>query len=280
MSHGVYRSRDGRERIAGWSRERLSGWGLPHAVNIVPTSSGNTFALTAGSGPTVLLLPGTNFSATTWLEVVTVLSEAFRVVALDLPGQPGLSAPERPRCAAAYGDWLGDVINQLDLREVVVVGHSLGAVVAMAGAARGAPVAAMVLYNPAGLVRLRVTARVLAATLPWLTRPSSVTAERLVRTMTTQAVPDHLAAWMALVGRHVRTSLAPAPLPDAALLRVQVPVAIFAADHDPFLPPALVRRGAERLPDAGVTTVADAGHLLPHEQPLHVLRAVRASLGT
>lgn len=110
---------------------------------------------------------------------------------------------------AVYGDWLCDVIDRLDLREVVVVGHSLGAVVALAGAARGAPFAGIVLYNPAGLVRLRVTARVLAATLPWLARPSSFTAERLVRTMTTKAVPDHLVAWMVQVGRHVRTSLTP-----------------------------------------------------------------------
>lgn len=249
-------------------------------MDIIPTSSGDTFALAAGSGPPVLLLPGTNFSAATWLEVVTALSEAFRVVALDLPGQPGLSASERPRCAAAYGDWLCDVIRHLELRDAVVVGHSMGAVVALAGAARGAPVSGLVLYNPAGLVRLRVTPRALAVTLPWLTRPSNTTAERLLRTMTTKPVPDHLSAWMALVGRHVHTSLAPPPLPDVALRRVQVPVAVFAAQHDAFLPPALVRRGAGRLPDARFATIADAGHLLPHEQPHQVVSAVRASFGS
>jgi pimeloyl-ACP methyl ester carboxylesterase len=243
----------------------------------LPTPIGDTVVLTAGSGAPVVLLPGTNFTSCTWLDVIDTLAAKRRVLAVDLPGQPGLSAPARPREPAAYGQWLPTVLSELGLTDAVLVGHSLGGRIALLGASQGPPVSSLALFNPAGLTRLRVTARVLAETLPWLVRPTPRAAERLVGLMTTRPVPQYLAEWMSLVGRHVRTSLAPAPLSDDVLQRVVVPVRVYAGQHDPFLPGPALAKGAARLRATAVVTVAGAGHLLPHERPELVLSAVGAA---
>ena len=91
-------------------------------------------------------------------------------------------------------------------------------------------------------------------------------------------LPAELADWTSLVGRHVRTSLAPSPLPATALAEVRCLVWLVAGRHDPFLP-------AQRLTDAltrfgGPTSaivVDNAGHLVPEEAPHEVVRAVKVA---
>ncbi|HSP80673.1 MAG TPA: alpha/beta hydrolase, partial [Myxococcaceae bacterium] len=252
-----------------------------HERESLTTSLGSTHIVRAGSGAPVVLLPGTNFATATWLELVGQVAREYTVLAVDLPGQPGLSAAERPgHSHEAYGNWLREVVEALDITGGTVVGHSFGGAIALAGASRGARVGSLVLVSPAGLVRLRVTPGVLARTLPWLLRPREGSARALLGSMLApgSCPPAELVTWMTLVGRHVRTSLAPPPLPEAALREVRVPVAIVSGEADVFLPPETLRRGAERLPGVTFRGIAGAGHLLPHERA-EVLLETLASVG-
>jgi pimeloyl-ACP methyl ester carboxylesterase len=89
-------------------------------------------------------------------------------------------------------------------------------------------------------------------------------------------LPAELATWIALVGRHVRTSLGPPPLPAAALAQVRCPVHLLAGRHDPFLPAEGLIEVLTRLGGPTATTVVEtAGHLVPEEAPYEVLRAVQ-----
>ena len=102
---------------------------------------------------------------------------------------------------------------------LVLVGHSLGAAAALAADPAG--VQGLLLLDPAGLTRLRVRPGTLAATLPWLLRPTPARSARLLAHMHAEGrapSPQHF-EWMTLVARNVRTSLAPSPLPGAVLDR-------------------------------------------------------------
>lgn len=276
----IYRSPEGQREVRQWCAQQLAAWGHPHTMRTLPTSLGSTHVVTSGSGPPVVLLAGTNFAAATWLPLIASLSARHTVHAVDLPGQPGLSAPQRPRRGMPrYGEWLVQLLPTLDASTSTLVGHSLGAAVVMQAMSSGPLAAHAVLLDPAGLMRLRVSAAVLRPTLPWMRRPDERTSAALLRMMMAPgAVPDlDLVRWMSLVGRHVRTSLAPSPLPDPVVARLRCRhVHVLSGRSDPFLPPDRLRRAVRRrLPGASFEPVDGAGHLLPHEQPEVVLHHVR-----
>lgn len=274
----IYRTSEGHEVIRAWCAERLERWHQPHENRMVDTALGATHVLISGSGPGMVLVPGTNFSSATWLDLVAVLAENYTVYAVDLPGQPGLSSPVRPSAKRqVYGHWLTEVLHEVGAIELVV-GHSLGAAVALSAAVHGGPIRRLLLVDPAGIARLRVPPAVLGPTLSWLRSADQRNSARLLQLMLApRATPTHLLVeWMALVGRHVRTSLAPAPLSSRDLERVRdVRVDVLVGRHDIFLPQARLERAiARRLPSAPLEVVDGAGHLLPHERPDAILRRV------
>ncbi len=205
------------------------------------------------------------------------LSRIAPLIVLDVPGQPGLSAGERPRRHRMdwYGQWLTDTLPQVTPEPAVVVGHSLGGAIALA--ATSDLIAGRVLVSTAGLVRLHVGLSVLGATVPWLLRPSVPRAERLVRHMSLPGAPvsNELSQWMALVGSSCRTSLAPAPLPSTVLARSRsVPRMVVAGSHDVFLPPARLGPAAEQRLGTDLRVLDGAGHLLPEESPMRLAALV------
>ena len=275
----IYRSTAGRDAIRAFAVDALDRWDVDHSRDHMASTLGPTHIVTAGDGDPLVLLAGTNFCAATSLELIGMLVATHRVLAIDLPGQPGLSHDERPRRPRdAYGSWLADLLPRITDAPAVLVGHSLGARVVLQAVAAGAPAAGMLLIDPAGLIRLRVTPRVMAPTLPWLRRPDADTSEVLLRMMMApgHGPPPSLTTWMSLVGRHVRTSLAPAPVPASTRRRTAgTPCVVVAGRHDAFLPTGPLSRAVARmLPGVPFHLVSYAGHLLPHERPDAVVALV------
>lgn len=184
-----------------------------------------TWLSRAVARPRCCILPGTNFNAATSLPLASELATSARVVLADLPGQPGLSTAQRPRRqrVLAYGAWAGEVVDwvktSISTAPLVLVGHSLGAAVALATPT--AAVAALVVINPAGLVRLQVSPAVLSSTLSWLLRPTQQRSRALLEHMTAPArtADPALVEWMALVARHTKPSGAPGPMPSTVTAR-------------------------------------------------------------
>ncbi|MFV2098569.1 alpha/beta fold hydrolase [Micromonospora sp. LOL_014] len=279
----IYRSVQGQSRLQGWCSDQLDRWTVPHQRFSVATSRGDTHVVSAGEGaPSVVVLPGTNFNAATCLPLTETLAQRWPVWVLDVPGQPGLSAAERPDRGglAWYGRWLGEFLDRAAIGPVVIVGHSLGGGIALA--CDSPRVVGRVLVSPAGVVRLRVTAGVLAATLPWLTQPTSSRSARLLRMM--HGPGEHpspvLTDWMTLVARECRSSLAPLPLPVATLQRAAgVPMAVATGERDVFLPPSRLRRAVSRSLGVDMEVLPGAGHLVPDEHPEQVLSLVDEVIG-
>ena len=272
----IYRSEAGSHAIREWCERQLDDAGA--TGDDLDTSLGTTRVATVGSGPDIVLLPGTNFSTATGLSLLALLGREHRAIGVDLPGQPGLSAGERPRDRNAYGAWLREVLHALGLERPVVVGHSLGGRAALLAAQGDQTISGLVLVAPAGLIRVRPT--MLAATIRWLVRRDEASSAALLRRMAAPGadLPAQLVTWLTLVARHVRTSLAPPPLPRAALAEIRCPVWLVAGRHDRFLPAghlveALTRLGGPSTP----AVVESAGHLLPDEAPHEVLHAVQAA---
>jgi pimeloyl-ACP methyl ester carboxylesterase len=102
-----------------------------------------------GTGRPLLFLHGSGCDSTDWEGVIAGLPPGLRSVCMDFRGHGASDAPGR-----AFGlsqDDLADdvlaVLDRLDLRDVVLVGHSLGGCVAMMAAPRTNRVTALILLE-------------------------------------------------------------------------------------------------------------------------------------
>jgi pimeloyl-ACP methyl ester carboxylesterase len=85
-----------------------------------------------GSGPeTLLLIHGMAGSSATWRGVMPKLARHYRVVAPDLLGHGQSSKPRGDYSLGAFAVWLRDLLDELGIARVTVVGQSLGGGVAM-----------------------------------------------------------------------------------------------------------------------------------------------------
>jgi pimeloyl-ACP methyl ester carboxylesterase len=86
------------------------------------------------AAPAIVFVHGTRLTRGSWRAQIEALSDAYRVIAMDLPGHGSLAA--RPFTLAAASDELERVIRVAAGGRAVVVGLSLGGYVAMDLAAR------------------------------------------------------------------------------------------------------------------------------------------------
>ena len=155
----AYKNARGQRAVRQWCSQALARADFPLTSATVDTSVGRVRLTSAGAGagrPRVVMVPGTGSNAAVALPWLRALSARWPTTVVDLPGQPGLSDPRRPRRArlAWYGRALDEILAAMDADGVVLVGNSLGAAVALAA---GSPrIAARALISPAGFIRLSV----------------------------------------------------------------------------------------------------------------------------
>lgn len=92
--------------------------------------------LQAGSGPDVLFIHGLPGTIEDWEPMVKPLVPSFRLTFFDRPGHGHSSAEGHQFTLQSNASAALQIIDRLKLKEVIVVGHSYGAAVAMAMAAR------------------------------------------------------------------------------------------------------------------------------------------------
>lgn len=117
---------------AGAADERLAP-----GVHSWTTADGNTMPYTvAGEGDaTVLLVHCWMCDRTFWSKQVPALSTRYRTIAVDLPGHGEATAERENWHIADFGKDLAGLIQELELDNVVLVGHSMGGPVSLRAAA-------------------------------------------------------------------------------------------------------------------------------------------------
>ncbi|NKR69823.1 alpha/beta fold hydrolase [Rhodococcus hoagii] len=105
-------------------------WPVPSTLFDVPTSYGSTHVRRSGSGDKtpVVLLHSLGANSLQWHFVVEDLSQDRAVYALDTIGTAGRSVQTAPLTTESdFATWISDVLNELDLDRVHLVGYSHGA---------------------------------------------------------------------------------------------------------------------------------------------------------
>ena len=95
----------------------------------------------------LLFLHGTGCDSSDWAGVIEGLSQNLRCIALDFRGHGQSTVPKRPFTLTDLADDVLHLTNYLGLQKFVIVGHSLGGMVAMAVARRSSSVVGLVLLE-------------------------------------------------------------------------------------------------------------------------------------
>ena len=86
---------------------------------------------TAGSGFPIVLLHGIGSNAKSWRRQIAAFSTRYRVIAWDAPGfGESEDFAEQPPSIRAFADSLRELFDTLGFAEAVILGHSLGGVIA------------------------------------------------------------------------------------------------------------------------------------------------------
>lgn len=134
--------------------QMLAHWPIaPEAIE-VPTALGQTHINVCGphDAPPLLLLHGFNVSSTMWAPLTGPLSRQFRLYAVDIIGDIGLSIARHPIYSIdPFMEWLDNLLDALRLDRAHLVGMSIGGWLA-ANFALHAPhrVGKLVLLAPGG----------------------------------------------------------------------------------------------------------------------------------
>jgi pimeloyl-ACP methyl ester carboxylesterase len=104
-----------------------------------------------GTGQPILCLHPIAHSSKDFQPLFDLLSDSYRIIALDFPGQ-GLSAPSpTPVSATYYAELTRNFISKLLLDNLTIIGNSIGGAVAIRLAYQNPSIKCIVLADPGGL---------------------------------------------------------------------------------------------------------------------------------
>ena len=269
-----------------------------------------------GSGAPMVLVHGLGGSAINWLGVGPSLARRYRVVALDLAGFGETPPVGGSTELAAQRDLLGRFVASITAGPAIVVGNSMGGLLAMMeAAAEPERVSHLILAGPAqptprrGRIDLEVLAAFATYATPWLgawymrRRAARLGAEGLVREMLrlccvdpSRVASDVRAAHVALAAeRLARMPWATDAFLDAtrSLLsalrrrrsfyamvdRVTAPCLIIQGAGDRLVPIASSRELARRRPDWTLEVFDAVGHIPQLEAPGRFVETAERWLG-
>jgi len=249
-------------------------------------------------GPPLLLLHGITLQARVWGYQLRDLSDHWRVLAVDLRGHGESRAGTDGFGLDRLARDLRTVLETLDLREVVVVGHSMGGMTLMRFCA-----------DHPDVLEERVAGCVFLATAPIVPLPpglqrafqrmaprlsqygdrrgwdrfdtkryagSDLTYVLARRAFGRNASPSHVQLTAELVASVPASTTWPSGIgllehdAEEALAATRTPSMVIGGELDNITPIALSRRIAEHLPDCELHVFPDAGHQLMLERPSEI----------
>ena len=252
-----------------------------------------TGGVDSAEGEPVLLIHGAGMDRTVWqLQTRFLAHHGYRPMAVDMPGRGG-SGGTLLESVADMTRWVGALVDELAMGPVHIVGHSMGALVALEFAA-----ARLEIVRTLTLLGTAQTMPVHPELISAAVRGDLLAAELM--TAWGHGTNAHVASnptpgmWM-VGGGQALLERAPAGViandlkacngyvaPDGLAAMIGCPVTIVVGSDDRMTPPRAAGAVVEALRDAGVALqvveLTGIGHAMMSEDPAAVRKALIASL--
>ena len=260
----------------------------------------NIHFVEGGKGPPLLFLHGLGGSWKDWGSNLESLGQAHHVIALDFPGFGGSDKPDRDYSI----EWLTDVVQNFlenrKVKRVAVIGHSMGAVVAINLASRPqGPVEKLVVSDAVGIGEKEdflayALTKLITGESAWKPLEDALRSE--LKTM----IADFIRTQKPKTSKEFLASLPKIPFIDKSLVpmtpAVQMAASIIDFDarsklssicqptlilwgaKDPVAPPKDAHILEKEIPHAILKIFPETGHSPMQEQPARFNEAVREFL--
>jgi len=243
-------------------------------MSFLATSDGVQLRISdRGSGPSIVLVHGWKMSHRVWDRAVAALEGRFRVVSFDLRGMGESDKPPGRYDFDELSDDLGFVMRELGLRDVTLVGWSMGCSVSLEYLRRDAGgVGRLVLVNgpvrltrtddfPWAMTQSELDGYIEAVARSWPEQEYAFTQATFVRPVT------HVVDWIYSIALQtpldvvLKTVRAQARLDHRELLgHLNVPVLAVYCRHDPYYPVELAAYIADRVPRGEALILEESAH--------------------
>ncbi len=271
------------------------------AMRRVDVGGMNIQYLTAGEGPPLVLLHGVSDSAWTWSRVIPILARSNRVYAPTFPGSGYSDKPKVRYSPAFFEQFVVDFMDTLQIKRAIIVGNSLGGLVAMRLAlSNPGRVQALVLADSSGLGR-EVSLALRLLTLPgygnlvvawnktlvgagqWALGVATLLFKRYRRVprrwVALQYRMARLEGFLEATRATVRSGMTIRGQRRREILlndlpRVQAPALVIWGKDDRIVPVAHAHAAAARLARGQLAVIPDCGHLPQLERPDHFISAL------
>ena len=278
-------------RPGGEPELQLPADAAEHMVEM--SDKGRIRVVEAGKGPAIVLLHGAGLSADVWAYQFHDLCDRRRLVALDLRAHGESEAGGEGVTISAMADDLASVLEELDLRGALLVGHSMGGMAVLRFARRHAGVLA---ERVAAVALVSTTGGLTPASSPWhragnLAGRTAVAFDRVLNPAGRHIYPGGELGYLATRAAFgARPTLVEVEATARLLRRMQparivgllpellafderdtysdlkVPVTVLVGSRDLLTPPAHARLLAKALPGARLLVWPGAGHMIMYER--------------
>jgi pimeloyl-ACP methyl ester carboxylesterase len=261
------------------------------AIRIDCHDAGSLYVISRGVGPPILFSHGVTLSSRTWAKQFDSIPAAgFRALAFDGRGHGESTVGDTGHSIDNLAADVRSVLETLDLRGAVLVGHSMGGMAMQAFAIRHPDIA---LARASGLVLLSTAARTVTSDVRRLRGPlERVTGAvpnvgAIMRQQNLGLLiarlgfgdaphPSHVEATRQMLAACSRETLREASRAilsldlTPGLPSITLPTLVIVGTADVITPPRDSRQIASLIPDANLVEFPGAGHMLMYERAAEV----------
>jgi pimeloyl-ACP methyl ester carboxylesterase len=220
----------------------------------------------------LIFIHGSGGDHTAWLNQYAQLKNKYKLVAVDLPGH-GRSEGSGEKHIKDYCVWIKNLLEVLELNDPILIGHSLGAAIALQFAVdHPGEISGIVCLG--GGMKMPVN----PFFLDFLkTNPTQMPAEITELICKYSLAKENRSRLSAVLQKSISQSKVDILYGDLSACneldltgeaeKIKVPVLIICGAGDKMTPPDLSRELAAKIKGAGLEIIAGAGHMVMIERP-------------
>jgi pimeloyl-ACP methyl ester carboxylesterase len=231
-----------------------------------------------GAGKTILLLHGWQDNLHTFDALVSLLSQTYRVIRLDLPGFGQSETPKEVWDLDNYVKFVENFIQKIHLQVDVLIGHSFGGRIAIKGAAKkNLQPNKIVLVNSAGIAKnntlrnsvLKTGAKIAGAIIR--IPPLSFWRKKWRKKIYESIGSDYLNAgamketFLKIIAEDLSTSAK----------KISAPTLLIWGENDTETPLSDGQRLAKLISNSRLEIIKNTGHFVHQEKPEEVAKLIR-----